>query len=139
MTHHRGQLHGRFREPFFFFFSPSPCSGVQSASICHCLATVPPGKMGLILQSISRRAAFVLWRAPVGPICFTAPSPSLQFDGSHFLSHLFVDGSPSLFGHVILFCFISLPVPFFFCILTLSITLSSSAFSLPPNLLTQVL
>lgn len=52
------------------------CRSVQSsiqASICHCLSAVPLGKMGLILQSISRRAAFVLCRGPVGAICFTAP------------------------------------------------------------------
>lgn len=79
------QLHRRFLGSFlllscFFFFnvvpsfsSPSCCRLVQSASICHCLSVVPPGKMGLILQSISRRAAFVLCRAPVGAICFTAP------------------------------------------------------------------
>lgn len=96
MTRDCGRLHGRFRRPFF-------CPGVQSPSICHCLTTVPPGKMGLILQSISRRAAFVPSRAPVGPICFTAPSLSLRFDGSHFLSHLFVDGHPSLSGWVISF------------------------------------
>lgn len=94
VTRNCGQLHGRFCRPFF-------CSGVQSASICQCLALVPLGEMGLILQSISRRAAFVLSRAPMGPICFTAPSLSLHFDGSHFLSHLFVDDSPSLFGCVI--------------------------------------
>lgn len=93
VTRNCGQLHGRFCRPFF-------CSGVQSASICHCLTTVPPGEMGLILQSISRRAAFVLSPAPMGPICFTAPSLSLHFDASHFLSHLFARGSLSLSGCV---------------------------------------
>ena len=104
VTHTRGQLHGRFCRPFF-------CSGVQSASICHCLATVPPGQKGLILQSISRRAAFVLSPAPMGPICFSARSLSLRFDGSHFLSHLFVHGALSLSGCVIS-CFISTPFLF---------------------------
>lgn len=96
VTHNCGQLHGRFCLPFF-------CSGVQSASICHCLTTVPLGEMGLILQSISRRAAFVLSLAPMGTICSSAPSLSLHFDGSHFLSHLFVHGSLTLFGCVISF------------------------------------
>lgn len=120
VTHNCGQLHGRFCRPFF-------CSGVQSASICHCLTTVPLGEMGLILQSISRRAAFVLSLAPMGPICFTAPSLSLHFDGSHFLSHLFVHGSLSLFGcH--LFCFILFPslLVVFLCTFTLSIIFSAS-------------
>lgn len=54
--------------------------------------------MRLILQSISRRAAFVLSLAPMGPICFTALSLSLQFNASYFLSHLSVPGSLFLFG-----------------------------------------
>lgn len=38
------------------------------------------------------------------------PSPSLQFDASHFLSHLFADGPPSLFGlRVISLCLILVP------------------------------
>lgn len=73
VTRRRGQLHGRFSTGLFSALY------VQSASICHCFPTVPPGKMGLILQSISRRAAFVLPRAPRGPICFTALSLKLHF------------------------------------------------------------
>lgn len=73
VTRRRGQLHGRFSAGLF------SAPDVQSASICHCFPTVPLGKMGLILQSISRRAAFVLSWAPRGPICFTAPSLELHF------------------------------------------------------------
>lgn len=108
VTHNCGQLHGRFCRPFFR-------SGVQSASICHCLTTVPMGEMGLILQSISRRAAFVLSLAPMGPICFTAPSLSLHFDGSPFLSHLSVHGSLALFGCIIYFVSYSC-LPTSFCL-----------------------
>lgn len=72
VTRRCGQLHGRFSTGLF------SAPDVQSASICHCFPTVPLGKMGLILQSISRRAAFVLWRSPRGPICFTAPSLELH-------------------------------------------------------------
>lgn len=81
------------------------CFGVQSASICHWLTTVPLGAVGLILQSISRRAAFVLSWAPMGPICFTMSS--LHFYASRFLSHSFVDGSVSLW-FVIFHPFVSL-------------------------------
>lgn len=73
VTRRRGQLHGRFSAGLF------SAPDVQSASICHCFPMVPLGKMGLILQSISRRVAFVLSRAPRGPIYFTAPSLELHF------------------------------------------------------------
>lgn len=103
VTRNCGQLHARFCKPFF-------CSDVQSASICHCLTTVPLGEMGLILQSISRRAAFVLSLAPMGPICFTAPTLILHFDGFHLLSHLFVMVLYLLLAALILLIHSSLPI-----------------------------
>lgn len=95
VTRRRGQLHGRF---FAALFS---APDVQSVSICHCFSTVPLGKMGLILQSISRRAAFVLSRAPKGPICFTAPSLELHFTFS--LIYVLMVLHPALIMSLLLF------------------------------------
>lgn len=95
VTRCRGQLHGRFSAGLF------SAPDVQSASICHCFPTVPLGKMGLILQSISRRAAFVLSRAPRGPICFIAPSLELHF--TFCLIYLLMGLHPALVMSPLLF------------------------------------
>lgn len=96
VTRRRGQLHGRFSAGLF------SAPDVQSASICHCFSTVPLGKKGLILQSISRRAAFVLSWAPRGPICFTAPSLELHF--TFCLIYLLMGLHPALVMSPLLFC-----------------------------------